>query len=626
MDEKRQKPPVNFGAFKRIAKMILKKYSKRLILVIICIIISSVVSVKGLSFIQVLIDDYIEPLLLDKNPDFEPLKHQLFLLACLYLTGILTSLTYNLLMVTVGQGTLKQIRDTMFTKLQNLPIKYFDTNTHGDIMSRFTNDTDTLEEMITRAFPQFIKSLASVIAIVVAMVKLSAPLTIIVLILMTSIFATTKAIVSRSSKFFMNQQQILGKVNGYIEEMLTGQKVIKVFNHEEKTKAEFDALNEELFENQYKAHRAANILMPAINNVGNLTYVLIAIIGGYFAVNGILPNLTVGVIASFLALTRSFMQPVKQVSSQINSIIMALAGATRIFSLIDQEEEVDDGYVTLVKVKEGNGNFVETDGDEGIWAWKHPHHTGETEYVLLKGDILIDNVDFSYDGEKNVLEDIYIFAKPGQKIALVGSTGAGKTTIANLLNRFYDVSDGKIRYDGININKIKKKDLRRALGMVLQDTNLFTGTIKDNIRYGKLDATDDEIIEAAKLANADSFIRRLPEGYDTVIKENGAALSQGQRQLIAIARCAINNPPSMILDEATSSIDTRTEKIVQDGMDKLMNGRTVFVIAHRLSTVRNSKAIMVMEHGKIIERGNHEELLELKGEYYQLYTGQVELE
>ena len=626
MDEKRQKPPVNFGAIKRIGKMILKNYSKRLFLVIICIIISSVVSVKGLSFIQVLIDDYIEPLLLDKNPDFEPLKHQLFLLACLYLTGILTSLTYNLLMVTVGQGTLKQIRDTMFTKLQNLPIKYFDTNTHGDIMSRFTNDTDTLEEMITRAFPQFIKSLASVIAIVVAMVKLSAPLTIIVLILMTSIFATTKAIVSRSSKFFMNQQQILGKVNGYIEEMLTGQKVIKVFNHEEKTKAEFDALNEELFENQYKAHRAANILMPAINNVGNLTYVLIAIIGGYFAVNGILPNLTVGVIASFLALTRSFMQPVKQVSSQINSIIMALAGATRIFSLIDQEEEVDDGYVTLVKVKEGNGNFVETDGDEGIWAWKHPHHTGETEYVLLKGDILIDNVDFSYDGEKNVLEDIYIFAKPGQKIALVGSTGAGKTTIANLLNRFYDVSDRKIRYDGININKIKKKDLRRALGMVLQDTNLFTGTIKDNIRYGKLDATDDEIIEAAKLANADSFIRRLPEGYDTVIKENGAALSQGQRQLIAIARCAINNPPSMILDEATSSIDTRTEKIVQDGMDKLMNGRTVFVIAHRLSTVRNSKAIMVMEHGKIIERGNHEELLELKGEYYQLYTGQVELE
>lgn len=626
MDEKRQKPPVNFGAIKRIGKMILKNYSKRLFLVIICIIISSVVSVKGLSFIQVLIDDYIEPLLLEKNPDFEPLKHQLFLLACLYLTGILTSLTYNLLMVTIGQGTLKQIRDTMFTKLQNLPIKYFDTNTHGDIMSRFTNDTDTLEEMITRAFPQFIKSLASVIAIVVAMVKLSAPLTIIVLILMTSIFATTKAIVSRSSKYFMNQQQILGKVNGYIEEMLTGQKVIKVFNHEEKTKAEFDALNEELFENQYKAHRAANILMPAINNVGNLTYVLIAIIGGYFAVNGILPNLTVGVIASFLALTRSFMQPVKQVSSQINSIIMALAGATRIFSLIDEEEEVDDGYVTLVKVKEGNGNFVETDGDEGIWAWKHPHHTGETEYVLLKGDILIDNVDFSYDGEKNVLEDIYIFAKPGQKIALVGSTGAGKTTIANLLNRFYDVSDGKIRYDGININKIKKKDLRRALGMVLQDTNLFTGTIKDNIRYGKLDATDDEIIEAAKLANADSFIRRLPEGYDTVIKENGAALSQGQRQLIAIARCAINNPPSMILDEATSSIDTRTEKIVQDGMDKLMNGRTVFVIAHRLSTVRNSKAIMVMEHGKIIERGNHEELLELKGEYYQLYTGQVELE
>ena len=626
MDEKRQKPPVNFGAIKRIGKIILKNYSKRLFLVIICIIISSVVSVKGLSFIQVLIDDYIEPLLLDKNPDFEPLKHQLFLLACLYLTGILTSLTYNLLMVTVGQGTLKQIRDTMFTKLQNLPIKYFDTNTHGDIMSRFTNDTDTLEEMITRAFPQFIKSLASVIAIVVAMVKLSAPLTIIVLILMTSIFATTKAIVSRSSKYFMNQQQILGKVNGYIEEMLTGQKVIKVFNHEEKTKAEFDALNEELFENQYKAHRAANILMPAINNVGNLTYVLIAIIGGFFAVNGILPNLTVGVIASFLALTRSFMQPVKQVSSQINSIIMALAGATRIFSLIDQDEEVDDGYVTLVKVKEGNGNFVETDGDEGIWAWKHPHHSGEVEYVLLKGDILIDNVDFSYDGEKNVLEDIYIFAKPGQKIALVGSTGAGKTTIANLLNRFYDVSDGKIRYDGININKIKKKDLRRALGMVLQDTNLFTGTIKDNIRYGKLDATDDGIVEAAKLANADSFIRRLPEGYDTVIKENGAALSQGQRQLIAIARCAINNPPSMILDEATSSIDTRTEKIVQDGMDKLMNGRTVFVIAHRLSTVRNSKAIMVMEHGRIIERGNHEELLALKGEYYQLYTGQVELE
>ncbi len=619
------KQQIRKGTVKRLLSYVTKNYKKQFIAVFICIILSSIASVAGSLFLQPLIDNYIVPLLGQENPIFTDLLFAIGMMAIIYVVGIITAYLYNRIMAVIAQGVLKKIRDEMFSKMEKLPIKYFDTNTHGDIMSHYTNDTDTLEQMISQALPQVISSSISIIAILCALIYLSPILTIFVIIFTILTVIVTKTIAGKSSKYFIKQQQSLGKVNGYIEEMMNGQKVIKVFTHEEKSKEEFDKLNEELNNDMYKANKYANILMPIANNLGNLQYVLIAIVGTYFTLSGKL-TLTVGTIVSFLQLTRNFTMPINQVMNHLNSIILALAGAGRIFEMMDEEPEKDDGYVTLVNVKRENGELVETTERTGIWAWKHPHHDGTLEYVELKGHIELKNVDFAYEEGKTVLHDISMYAKPGQKIALVGATGAGKTTITNLLNRFYDIEDGKIRYDGININKIKKEDLRRSLGMVLQDVNLFTGTIKENIKYGKENATDEEVIAAAKLANAHDFIERLPKGYDTMLTGNGSQLSQGQRQLISIARVAVNNPPVMILDEATSSIDTRTEKIVQDGMDKLMEGRTVFVIAHRLSTIRNSKAIMVMDHGRIIERGNHDELIAQKGQYYQLYTGAFELE
>ena len=622
-----KRPQINMKSVKRLLKIITSTYKKRLILVFICLLISSVVSVCAPLFTQRLIDDYIMPLLTVENPKFDELRNLIFLMVAIFMTGVITTFIYNRLMVVIAQGTLKKIRDTMFTKMQKLPIKYFDTHSHGDVMSHYTNDTDTLEQMISQNMPQLVSSILSLISVVISMFILNIPLTIFILLFVLVMIKTTKSITKRSGSYFIGQQNTLGKVNGYIEEMINGQKVVKVFNYEERAKKEFDKLNEDLYNNMYKANKFSNILMPILNNLGNLEYVLVAILGAYLAISGKVPGLTIGVIASFLALTRSFNQPIKNVSSQVNMVVMAIAGATRIFALIDEEPEVDEGYVTLVNAKIDNeGKIVETKERTGHWAWKHQHHDGRLEYVELKGYIELENVDFGYEEDKLVLHDISLYAKPGQKIAFVGATGAGKTTITNLINRFYDVEDGKIRYDGININKIKKEDLRKSLGLVLQETNLFTGTIKENIKYGNEYATDEDVINAAKIANAHEFISMLPNGYDTMLTNNGSQLSQGQRQLLAIARCAINNPPVMILDEATSSIDTRTEKLVQEGMDKLMQGRTVFVIAHRLSTVRNSKAIMVLEHGKIIERGTHEQLIEQKGEYYQLYTGAFELE
>lgn len=614
------------GTLKRLLSYITKNYKKQFILVFCCIIINAIISVASSLFLQKLIDDYITPLLKVKNPVFTELLKALSIMAVIYIIGIFTAYLYNRLMVVISQGVLRDIRDDMFRKMQRLPIRYFDTNTHGDIMSRYTNDTDTLRQMISQSLPQIISSIFSIIAIFCSMIYLSPLLTGCVIIFTILTILITRWITSKSSKYFLRQQNSLGRVNGYIEEMLNGQKVIKVFTHEEEAKLDFEALNNNLNDDMYKANKFANILMPIANNLGNLQYVSIAIIGTVLTLNGTLA-LTVGTIVSFLQLTRNFSQPINQVMNQFNSIIMAMAGASRIFNMMDEKPELDQGYVTLVRIKKNEqGEIEETEEYTGNWAWRHPHHDGRLEYVELKGHIELENVTFGYTPEKTVLHDITLYAKPGQKIAFVGATGAGKTTITNLLNRFYDIDEGKIRYDGINIEKIKKDDLRRSLGMVLQDTNLFTGTIKENIKYGKKDATDEEVIQAAKLANADDFIRRLPNGYDTALKGNGAQLSQGQRQLLSIARCAINNPPVMILDEATSSIDTRTEKIVQDGMDKLMEGRTVFVIAHRLSTVRNSEAIIVLDHGKIIERGDHNQLIEAKGQYYQLYTGAFELE
>lgn len=625
MEDKR--PELNKGTVKRLLKIISEKYKKHLVLVFICLVISSVVSVSAPLFSKKIIDDYIVPLLGTENPVFDGLRNLILIMGVVFLLGIISTFIYNRLMVVIAQGTLKKIRDTMFAKMQKLPIRYFDTVPHGDVMSHFTNDTDTLEQMISQSLPQLVSSILSLITVTISMIALSWQLTLFIFIFVFVMLRITMSITKKSGNYFMGQQETLGKVNGYIEEMINGQKVVKVFNYEDRAKKNFDELNENLYSNMVNANKFANILMPILNNLGNLEYVLVAIIGAFLAISGKVPTLTIGTIASFLALTRSFNQPIKNVSSQANTVVMAIAGATRIFKLIDEEPEVDEGYVTLVNAKiDENGNITETPERTGRWAWKHPHHDGRLEYVELKGHIEMENVNFGYEPNKEILHNISLYAKPGQKIAFVGATGAGKTTITNLINRFYDIEDGKIRYDGINIKKIKKEDLRRSLGLVLQDTNLFTGTIKDNIKYGKLDATDEEVIEAAKIANAHEFISMLPNGYDTMLTQNGSQLSQGQRQLLAIARCAINDPPVMILDEATSSIDTRTEKLVQEGMDKLMNGRTVFVIAHRLSTVRNSKAIMVLEHGNIIERGTHEQLLEEKGQYYQLYTGAFELE
>lgn len=613
------------NTLKRLSGYIFKKYKLRLLLVVIFIVISSATSVASSLFLERLVDDYIEPMLATPNPVFTGLLHALLVMIAIYAIGITSNYLYNRIMIVIGQGTLRTIRGEMFKKMQSLPIRYFDTHLNGDIMSYYTNDVDTLREMISRGIPQVLNLSITLVMTFLAMVTTNIYLTGLVLVVAVCMLMATKRITGHSRKYFIKQQQSIGKVDGYIEEMIAGQKVIKVFNHEEEAKENFRKLNNELFEDAKNANSYANILMPTLANLGNLLYVLVAIVGGIMLFNNF-GGMTLGVIVAFVNLSKSFTMPIAQLSQQINSIIMAMAGAKRVFELIDEKPEYDEGYVTLVNAEINENEIKETDHYTGKWAWKHLHHDGRLEYIELKGHIELTNVDFGYDEGKLILHDISLYAKPGQKIAFVGATGAGKTTITNLINRFYDIEDGKIRYDGININKINKKDLRRSLGMVLQDVNLFTGTIKENIKYGKEDATDEEVIEAAKLANAHNFITKLPQGYDTIVDGSGSNLSQGQKQLLSIARAAINNPPVMILDEATSSIDTRTEKIVQDGMDKLMEGRTVFVIAHRLSTVRNAKAIIVLDNGRIIERGDHNDLIAQKGMYYKLYTGAFELE
>ncbi|MTD37601.1 ATP-binding cassette domain-containing protein [Erwinia sp. CPCC 100877] len=609
---------------KRLFSYMYKNYKFQLVAVIIFILLSTFANVRGSLFLQVVIDDHITPLLGTSNPDFSGLLKAITTMALIYAVGIVSNLFYNLIMVRISEGTQKTIRDEMFTHLETLPIRYFDANSDGDIMSHFTNDTDTLRQMISQSIPNLIAAIVSFISVFIAMFSISVPLTLLVIVSVGLMIVTIRAIAGRSGRYFGKQQQDLGKVNGFIEEMMHGQKVVKIFNHEPQTISQFVAINEALRESATQANKYANSLMPIMMNLLNIQYVLLAVIGGIFSVYGI-SGMTIGMIASFLQLSRSLNMPISQVSQQINFVIMALAGAERIFRLIDEKPEVDDGYVTLVNVTRQGDQLVESEARTGLWAWKHPHEDGTVSYTELTGDVRFEDVSFGYDPKNKVLKDINLYAEPGQKVAFVGATGAGKTTITNLINRFYDIQEGKIRYDGINVKKIQKSSLRRSLGIVLQDTHLFTGTIRENIRYGKLDASDEDVIQAAKLANAEDFINNLPNKYDTVITGDGEGLSQGQRQLLAIARAAIADPPVMILDEATSSIDTRTEKHVQAGMDRLMKGRTVFVIAHRLSTIQNSDAIMVMDHGRIIERGNHENLLEEKGVYYQLYTGKVEL-
>lgn len=607
--------------FMRLMRYVFRTYKWHYISVIALIFISVLASVQGTLFTQTLIDDYIAPLLLSDTPDFGPLAMAILRVAGFYLIGVAASFLQSLIMTYVTQGCLRDLRNELFEHMEKLPIKYFDTNAHGDIMSVYTNDIDTLRQMISQSIPQLVNSGVTIVSVFVSMVILSIPLTLVTLVMVGVMLTATAYAAKNSGKYFVKQQKNLGKVNGFIEEMMNGQKVVQVFCREEENKKRFKELNDELFESADKAHAFTNVLGPINAQLGNVSYVLCAIVGGALALGNVW-GFTLGKLASFLTFNKSFSMPINQVSQQFNSIVMALAGAERVFKLLDEEVENDEGYVVLVNAKEVDGKLVECDERTGRWAWKHTHQAdGSVDYVEVTGDIVFDGVDFGYTDEKMVLHDIQLFATPGQKIAFVGSTGAGKTTITNLINRFYDIQDGKIRYDGININKIKKADLRRSLGIVLQDTHLFTGTVKDNIRFGKLDATDEEIVAAAKLANAHGFIKRLPKGYDTMLVGDGANLSQGQRQLLAIARAAIADPPVLILDEATSSIDTRTERIVQDGMDKLMAGRTTFVIAHRLSTVRNSDCIMVLEQGRIIERGTHDQLIEEQGKYYQLYTG-----
>ncbi len=626
---KQGSPKVDKGTLKtakRLLGYVTSTYKVQFVVVLFCILISSIASISVSLSLRFLLDDYIIPLIGQKDPNYSELYMALTVLGTIFLCGVIATFVYSRLMVTIGQGVLKRVRDEMFAHMQKLPIRYFDQNTNGSIMSLYTNDTDTLRQMINQSIPQVLMSGLTIVVTFISMLVLSPLLTILAVLMIVLMFFVSRFITGNSGKYFIRQQLDLADVTGFVEERMNGQKVVKVFNHETISEEEFDELNERLFESASKAHTFASIMGPVVGNMGNILFVLTAVFGGFLSVAGI-GNITLGVMASYLQFTKSFTQPFMQIAQQFNSIILALAGAERIFNLVDEEPEVDDGYVTLVNAKkDADGNLTECEERTGIWAWKHPHQAdGTVTYRELKGDVRFYNMTFGYTPDHMVLHDLTLYAKPGQKVAFVGSTGAGKTTITNLINRFYDVADGKIRYDDININKIKKADLRRSLGIVLQDTHLFTGTIMENIRYGKLDATDEEVYKAAKLAHADGFIKMLPNGYDTQLTGDGEELSQGQRQLLAIARAAIADPPVLILDEATSSIDTRTESIVQKGMDNLMKGRTVFVIAHRLSTIRNSDAIMVLEHGRIIERGTHEDLLKLKGTYYQLYTGKLEL-
>lgn len=629
MSKPNDKPKVSAGTLKtagRLMKYVTGPYKVQFIIVLICILMTSISSIAVSLSLRFLLDDYILPLVGQQDPNFSELYKAMAVLACIFILGVIASFIYNRMMVVIGQGVLKKVRDEMFEHMQTLPIRYFDQNTNGSIMSLYTNDTDTLRQMINQSIPQVLMSSFTIVVTFISMLLLSPILTALAVLVILLMIVVARYVGGNSGKYFIRQQIDLADVTGYVEEQMNGQRVIKVFNHEKRTEEDFDRLNERLYESASSAHTFASMMGPIIGNMGNLQFVLTAIFGGVLSVAGI-GGITLGVMASYLQFTRSFTQPFMQIAQQFNSIIMALAGAERIFHMIDEKPEVDDGYVTLVNAKRNpDGSLTECQERTGLWAWKHPHQAdGSVTYTELKGDVRFFDMSFGYTDDHMVLHDLTLYAKPGQKVAFVGSTGAGKTTITNLINRFYDVQDGKIRYDGININKIKKADLRHSLGIVLQDTHLFTGTIMENIRYGKLDATDEEVYAAARLAHADQFINMLPKGYDTVLTGDGEELSQGQRQLLAIARAAIADPPVLILDEATSSIDTRTERIVQQGMDNLMKGRTVFVIAHRLSTIRNSDAIMVLEHGRIIERGTHKELLAMKGTYYQLYTGKLEL-